>query len=96
MNRIRSRCLIVLALALLPCNLLAVGEGGSAIVIVADSRRFSGWKAVWANLYNESHVGLTIATIVIIPAISILLGKLTGSLLGRIGINLRSRELAER
>jgi hypothetical protein len=74
---------------------LAAAGKAEAIVIVADSRRFTGWKAWWTNLYNESHLLFALATIVIIPTLGLILGSLTGLLLSRIGIDLRSRELAE-
>ena len=86
---------ILFALVLLPAQLLAVGGGGDAIVIVADSRRFTGWEAWWTNLYNDSHLGFALITILIIPTVGLILGKLTGWLLARTGINLKTRELAE-
>lgn len=81
-------------LILIPAQVLAA-EKAEAIVIVADSRRFTGWKAWWTNLYNESHLLFALATIVIIPTLGAILGTLTSLLMSRIGIDLRSRELAE-
>ncbi len=94
MSRLRSRILgIIPFLVSLP---LAAGGGrAEAIVLVADSRQFTGWKAFWANLYNESHVYFALLTVIIIPCLGLLLGKVTGYLLARIGINLKSRVLAE-
>jgi hypothetical protein len=83
------------ALVLLALWPAQAAEGGRAIVLVADSRRFSGWKAWWANLYNESHLYFALATILIIPVLGLLMGKLTALVLARIGINLKSRVLAE-
>ncbi|MGA2324969.1 MAG: DVU0150 family protein [Bryobacteraceae bacterium] len=99
MNKmLRSKWLqaILFGLALLPTRLLAVEGSGQAIVIVADSRRYTGWQAWWTNLYNESHAGFALVTVLVIPTIGLILGKLTGWLLARTGINLKSRELAER
>ena len=93
--RNKSLQAMLLFLLLLPPRLLAVGGGGDAIVIVADSRRFSGWKAWWTNLYNESHLGFALVTILIIPTVGLILGRLTGWILARTGINLKTRELAE-
>ena len=77
-------------------NALAGGGGGAdRIVIVADSRQFTGWKAWWANLYNESHLQFALLTVVVIPLLGTLLGILTDFLIARIGINLKSRVLAE-
>lgn len=75
---------------------LAAGGGGAApIVIVADTRRLSGIMAWWANLYNESHVYFTILTIVIIPLVGVIFGVLADVVMSHIGIDLKSRELAE-
>jgi hypothetical protein len=75
--------------------LAADGGGGERMVLVADSRRFTGWRAWWTNLYNESHLYFALLTIVIIPALALLMGTLTELVLARIGINLKSRVLAE-
>jgi len=88
--------LAALILAALPARLLAAG-GGSAqrIVMVADSRGFTGVKAWWTNLYNDSHFYFALVTIIVIPLLGAILGFLTDFLLSRIGIDLRSRTLAE-
>jgi len=65
------------------------------MVLVADSRQFTGWRAWWANVYNESRLYFALLTILIIPLLGLLMGKLTGFILARIGINLKSRVLAE-
>lgn len=91
-NRLRQLGILLL---LIPTQLLAAAGKAEAIVIVADSRSFTGWKAWWTNLYNESHFLFALATIVIIPTLGVILGTLTSLLLSRIGIDLRSRELAE-
>ena len=82
-------------LTVLAGNVFAAGGGGEAIVIVADSRRFSGLLAWWANLYNESHLAFSVVTILLIPTLGTVLGILTDFLMSRIGINLKSRTLAE-
>ena len=94
MRKVGLRLMSLLAMLLLPVQLLAA-ESSDAAVIVADSRKFSGWQAWWANLYNESHFWFALITIIIIPTIALLLGRLTGWLMAHLGINLRSRELAE-
>ena len=74
----------------------AAGGGGVApIVIVADSRKLTGLMAWWANLYNESHVYFTIATIIIIPIVGMIFGLLADWVMHFVGIDLKSRELAE-
>ncbi len=87
--------LAALAVALLPELALAAGEKAAALVIVADTRKLSGWEAWWANLYNESHLYFTLVTVVIIPIIGLIFGVLADLIMGHIGIDLKSRELAE-
>jgi hypothetical protein len=82
-------------LTVLAGNVFAAGGGGETIVIVADSRRFSGLVAWSANLYNESHAYFALLTVLTIPLLGLLLGTLTGLLLRLLGINLKSRVLAE-
>jgi hypothetical protein len=65
------------------------------MVIVADTRKLTGWEAWWANLYNESHIYFTIVTVVSIPVIGLLFGILADLVMKNIGIDLSSRELAE-
>ena len=93
---VRKLFSMIVALALAAPAAFAVGRAAERIVIVADSRRFSGWKAWWTNLYNESHLLFALVTIVTIPAIALVLGKLTGWVLASTGIDLKSRELSER
>lgn len=73
---------------------LAAGRA-EHIVLVADSRRYTGVKALWASLYNDSHLYVAIITIVMVPAVGLVMAKLTDFLLSRLGINLKSRVLAE-
>lgn len=75
--------------------LAAGGEPASLLVIVADTRKLTGWEAWFANLYNESHVYFTIVTVIAIPIIGVLLGLLADLVMSRIGIDLKSRELSE-
>jgi hypothetical protein len=87
----------LLTLVLLTPSLsLAAGGGKSApIVIVADTRQLDGIMAWWANLYNESHFQFMILTIIIIPVTGVLFGIIADIIMGWIGIDLKSRELAE-
>ncbi len=75
--------------------LRAAEGGGEHIVLVADSRRFPAWIAWWMNLYNESHLLFALTTIITIPLLALLTGRLTELVLLRLGINLKSRVLAE-
>jgi hypothetical protein len=87
--------LSILAVALLPELALAAGEKAAPLVIVADTRKFTGWEAWWTNLYNESHLWFAMLTVAIIPVVGVLLGILADLIMSRIGIDLSSRELAE-
>jgi hypothetical protein len=65
------------------------------LVLVADSRNYTGLLAWWTNLYNESHLLLAVATVIIIPSLGFIMGKITEFAMARLGINLKSRVLAE-
>jgi hypothetical protein len=87
--------LLVFCLAM-PELLLAAGGGKiDNIVIVADTRKFTGWEAWWTNLYNESHLYFTLLTIALIPTIGVIFGVVADLLMGLIGIDLKSREIAD-
>lgn len=83
------------ALLLLPSIVLAAGGGGAAIVIVADTRNLSGLLGWWASLYNYSHGWFTVLTIVLIPLIGVIFGVTADFVMNHIGIDLKSRDLAE-
>ncbi|MDQ1331770.1 MAG: hypothetical protein QG578_2038 [Thermodesulfobacteriota bacterium] len=85
----------VAAMLLIPDVLLAAGEKASLLVIVADTRKLSGWEAWFANLYNESHLYFTLVTVVTIPIVGVLLGLLADLVMTHIGIDLKSSELSE-
>ncbi len=84
------------AFLLLPRIVFAAGGGKEApIVIVADTRHITGILAWWANLYNESHIYFALLTVVIIPMIGVIFGLIADVIMKKIGIDLKSRELAE-
>lgn len=77
---------------------MAFGAGGGPVaplVIVADTRKLDGIFAWWANLYNESHVQFTLLTVILIPTIGCLFGVVADIIMSHIGIDLKSRDLAE-
>ena len=92
---IRLTGVMAMALMVIPDVVLAAGEKASLLVIVADTRKLTGWQAWFANLYNESHLYFTIVTVVAIPVIGVILGFLADMVMSRIGIDLKSRELSE-
>lgn len=73
----------------------AGGEKDAPIVIVADTRHITGILAWWANLYNESHLYFALLTVAIIPIIGVIFGLIADFIMKKIGIDLKSRELAE-
>jgi len=85
----------VLATLLLPEIVAAAGPKAAPLVIVADTRNFTGWEAWWTNLYNESHLYFTLVTVVTIPIVGLIFGVLADIVMSRIGLDLKSRELAE-
>ena len=84
-----------MGLLLIPELVLASGEAADLIVIVADTRRLTGWEAWWANLYNESHAYFTAVTVITIPVVGLILGLIADFVMKHIGIDLTSRELSE-
>jgi len=87
--------MVVTGLLLAPTMAFAAGGGGAPIVMVADTRKLSGIMAWWANLYNESHLYFTILTVILIPLIGVIFGVLADIIMHFIGIDLKSRDLAE-
>ena len=87
--------LVVLAGLLLPELVLAAGPAAAPLVMVADTRKFTGWEAWWTNLYNESHLYFALLTVVLIPIIGLIFGILADLVMRTIGIDLAHRDLAE-
>jgi len=73
----------------------AAGGKAEPMVFVADSRRYTGWVAWFANLYNESHLQFTLLTLVLIPLLALILGTVAGKVLSALGVDLRSRSVGE-
>jgi hypothetical protein len=80
---------------MLPEMALAAAEKASPLVLVADTRKLTGLMRWWADLYNESHVWFTVLTVLLIPAIGLLFGVIADIVMSHIGIDLKSRDLAE-
>lgn len=96
MKRLHTLWVTILGLVLcLPMYALAAGGGGAPIVIVADTRRLDGIMLWWAQMYNDSHLYFTILTIIIIPVTGLIFGLIADVVMGRIGIDLKNRDLAE-
>ena len=92
MRKILARTIgVVLAVsAFLPSLAQASGPPAAPLVIVADTRRLTGWEAWFANLYNESHLYFALFTVIAIPVIGLILGLLADFFMRRIGLDLKS------
>ena len=97
MQRLRTKIISLAAMVfmLFPEIVLAAAGKAAPLVVVADTRKFSGWEAWWTNLYNESHFYFALVTVIIIPVVGLLFGVLADLVMGHIGLDLKSRELAE-
>ena len=87
--------LAVLVSLWLPGMAIAAGPAAAPLVMVADTRKFTGWEAWWTNLYNESHLYFALLTVVLIPVIGLIFGLLADLVMRTIGIDLAHRDLAE-
>jgi len=87
--------LVIMVSLLLPEIVLAAGPKAAPLVVVADTRKFTGWEAWWTNLYNESHLYFALLTVVLIPIIGLIFGVIADLIMRTIGIDLTSRDLAE-
>ncbi len=87
--------LVIMVSLLLPELVLAAGPKAAQLVVVADTRKFTGWEAWWTNLYNESHLYFALLTVVLIPIIGLIFGLLADLVMRTIGIDLTHRDLAE-
>jgi hypothetical protein len=95
MKRIKQVFTALLLALTVPGVALAAGGGGAPIVLVADTRKLDGVMAWWANLYNESHLYFTLLTVILIPTIGMLFGVIADVVMHWIGLDLKSRDLAE-
>jgi len=86
---------LLVSMAIPGISLAAGGGGAAPLVIVADTRKLEGVMAWWANMYNESHVEFTALTVALIPIIGVIFGTIADIVMTHIGIDLKSRELAE-
>ena len=82
----------VMLLVMMPSLALAAKKAAANVVIVADTRRLDGIMLWWAQMYNDSHLYLTI---IIIPTVGCIFGFLADVVMSHIGIDLKHRELAE-
>lgn len=84
---------LITVLLFFPAQLLA--DDSSMLVLVADTRRFTGLEAWWGNLYNEGHLAFAIITAITVPIVGVVLGTLADFVMSKLGIDLKNRALAE-
>jgi hypothetical protein len=87
--------LVIMVGLLLPEIALAAAKKAAPLVVVADTRKFSGWEAWWTNLYNDSHFYFTLITVISIPLVGLIFGLLADVIMSWIGLDLKHRDLAE-
>ena len=87
--------MVLFLTVILPEMALAAAEKTSLLVLVADTRKLTGIMRWWADLYNESHFWFTVLTVVLIPIIGLIFGVIADIVMSHIGIDLKSRDLAE-
>jgi hypothetical protein len=87
--------LMIMVGLLLPEISMAAAKKAAPLVVVADTRKFSGWEAWWTNLYNDSHFYFTLITVVTIPVVGLIFGLLADVVMNWIGLDLKHRDLAE-
>ncbi len=92
---IKTIGVVLTVAAFLPELAQAAAGPAAPLVIVADTRRLTGWELWFANLYNESHFYFTLLTVIAIPVIGLILGLMADLVMGRIGLDLKSRDLSE-
>jgi hypothetical protein len=87
--------MVLFLTALIPELALAAAEKAAPLILVADTRKLTGIMKWWADLYNESHLWFTVLTVVLIPVIGLIFGVIADIVMSHIGIDLKSRDLAE-
>lgn len=84
------------ALFLASGALFAAGGGDAEpIVFVGDSRRHVGFYSWFIDLYNESLWYFALFTVISIPVVGMIFGVITDWMMNRVGIDLKSRKVAE-
>jgi ABC-type Fe3+ transport system permease subunit len=80
---------------LLPAYVLAAGEKASNIVVVADTRRVTGFMKYLSNLYNTDVWMFALWTVILTVAMGCTLGFLMDFIMERTGLDLKSRKIVE-
>jgi ABC-type Fe3+ transport system permease subunit len=87
--------LLTTAVLLMPASLWAAGEGESALVVVADTRRVEGMMKYFSDLYNTNIWLFSVWAVVLTAAFGAVLGFGMDFIMMRTGLDLKSRKLVE-
>jgi hypothetical protein len=91
----RLMTMAVTAALLLPSWALASGEAAGNLVVVADTRRVTGFLKYLSNLYNTDIWMYAVWAVVMTAALGCTLGFLMDFIMERTGLDLRSRKIIE-
>lgn len=91
----RLMTMAVTAALWLPSLALAAGGGGHSIVVVADTRRVSGFMKYLSNLYNTDIFMFAVWAVVMTAILGCTLGFLMDFIMERTGLDLKSRKIVE-
>lgn len=92
-----SRMATAVLSAVLLWPMLAMAAGGKAnnIVVVADTRRVTGFLKYLSNLYNTDIWMFAVWAVVLTAALGCVLGFLMDFIMERTGLDLKSRKIIE-
>ena len=79
----------------LPSLALASGEAAGNIVVVADTRRVTGFMKYLSNMYNTDIWMYAVWAVVMTAALGCILGFLMDFIMSRTGLDLKSRKIIE-
>ena len=91
----RLMTMVMTGALLLPSYALASGEKAANIVVVADTRRVSGFLKYLSNLYNTDIWMFAVWTVVLTVVLGCTLGFLMDFIMERTGLDLKSRKIIE-
>ncbi|MBU4320856.1 MAG: hypothetical protein KJ739_07200 [Nitrospinae bacterium] len=86
---------MVMVFLVFPEIAMAAGAKGAPLIVVAHTTKLAGWRAYFANLYNDDLVLFTVFTAIAVPLAGAFLGLITDYFMGKTGIDLTHRELKE-
>ena len=80
-------------LASFPDRIVASWSGWAVSAVVPD--RLSGWRVWYTSLYSDNPALFTLLTVVTVPVLALAIGWVTGRILARTGIDLKSGRQSE-